>query len=190
MSWFTLENLKSAAEIFGAIVMLLGGIALFTKKARAFFRRLVKALSSIERIEKETTTNGGSSIKDAINRMEERLLTIEHYRKLQISNAPYGVFSSDNHGNVLDMNRKFYEMCGLSRDQCMGMGWLMGVEDNDERDCVRIALRDAINDKRETQVSFHLNGQMVTQHWFPIIDRKNVVLGLMVSTELFSGKKD
>lgn len=185
MDWNSIEHFKLIGEILGLIAVGWGTFLLLTKKVRKFFRDLMNAISSIELIKKEVQTNGGSSLKDAMYRMEEQILIIEHYRKLQISNSPYGVCSCDSNGHVLDMNRKFYEFCGLSRDQCMGMGWFLAIESHDERECVRIAIHDCLTDKRETQVNIKLNGKMVTQHYYPIIDRIGKVVGLMVSTENF-----
>ena len=188
MDWITFEHVKLVGEAITGGVLIWGFLMLFTKRVRNFFWGLMNAINSIEQIKKEVQTNGGSSLKDAMNRMEKRILIIEHYRRLQISNSPYGVSSCDEHGHIQDMNRKFYEMCGLSRDQCMGMGWLLGIETYAERECAKIAIQDCLSDKRETQVSLKLNGKMVTQHYFPIIDQNSKVIGLMMSTEDFVEK--
>lgn len=188
MDWMTIEHVKLVGEAITGAILIWGFIMLFSKKVRKFFSGLLNAINSIEQIKKEVQTNGGTSLKDAMNRMERRILIIEHYRRLQISNSSYGVSTCDSTGHIQDMNRKFYEMCGLSRDQCMGMGWLLAIETHGERECVKIAISDCLNDKRETQVSFKLNGKMVTQHYFPIIDQNSQVVGLMMSTDFFVEK--
>ena len=146
-------------------------------------------MESIEKIKAEFMPNGGSSLKDAINRLEKTTLFLEHSRKLQFAKADYGVCFCDATGKVLDLNRRFYEMTGLSRDQCLNTGWYLAVETNSDRECIRIALEDAINDQRETEVSFRMNGKMVSQHYFPIINRNNVIEAFMVATEDFLPKK-
>lgn len=188
MEWTKIfENSKLIEEVFVITItaggLVWGGYKFFWGKTHAICLRFFNALACIERIQSEFNTNGGASLKDALNRIENKLLYLEYGRRLQIASASYGVSQCDQYGRVVDVNRKFYEMAGLAKDDCIGHNWLVSVKDDKDREAIKKAIHEAIMDKREVFVDFELNKLKVTQHYSPIINKKDMIEGFMVSTE-------
>lgn len=181
MDWDIIEHLKTGCEIIVAIVTIGGVLKACTKKGRNFISRLFNAVGTIEKIQHDLQSNGGSSIRDALTRMEKQLGYLQHSRKIQIANTPYGVCECDKFAKVLDMNRKFYEMTGLSRDQCLDNGWIMAIDSHDKEQ-VKTAITNAILDLREESISFIMNGKRVLQHYYPVMF-KGKLEGFMVTSE-------
>jgi PAS domain S-box-containing protein len=181
MDWDIVEHLKTGCEIIVAVVTIGGLLKASTKKGRNFISRLFNAVGTIEKLQKEFQPNNGSTIRDSLNRMEKQLIYLQHSRKIQIANTTYGICECDQYGRVLDMNRKFYEMTGLSRDQCLDNGWMMAIDSNDKEN-VKKAITNAILDVREESVSFGMNGVRVLQHYYPIIFKEKII-GFMITTE-------
>ena len=181
MDWDIVEHLKTGCEIIVAGLTIFGTLKICTKKDRNFVRRLFNAVGTIEKLQKELQPNNGSSIRDSLNRMEKQLSYLQHSRKIQIANTPYGVCECDQYGKILDMNRKFYEMTGLSRDQCLDHGWMMSVDSRD-KEYVKKAITNAIIDLREESISFIMNGKRVIQHYYPVMF-KGKLEGFMVTSE-------
>ena len=90
---------------------------------RAFFKRLCKGLDSIEAIQKEFKPNSGSSMKDDLSNIKERLTYIENLTSAQMEDDPAAVFVCDSHASNSFCNRTYCRMLGVSRDELMGRSW-------------------------------------------------------------------
>ena len=104
----------------------------------------------------QVRTNGGSSIKDAIVRMEKRVgVLAEEVRYLRVGHdlqteaTNYPQFRADEKGHTVWVNRAMKLAAGLTDDdQVMGTAWLNHVH-KDDRDKVRDNWFLAVAEKRE-----------------------------------------
>lgn len=187
-----------------------GLIAVFNKKIvewiSLFFRivttKIKKKLSmnltcpvpgiqnALNRIQAELHPNGGSSLRDAINRIDARTKTIEaNTRRLQVSHevltevvdVPF--FRSDANGNTTYCSNSLCRLAGIaSSKDYMGMNWLTYVH-NDDVDHVRSSWLVAIAEKRTFLGSFRLvnpySGKTynIVEKATPVLDDNDVVLG-------------
>lgn len=92
-----------------------------------------QVLPIINSLEREFSKNGGKSIKDQINRIDDAVSLAELRSKMIASNLlTTGAFECDATGNYTWANKAACDMFGLSLEDFIGKGWLMGVSD-DER---------------------------------------------------------
>jgi PAS domain S-box-containing protein len=124
-------------------------------------------LPIINSLEKEFSKNGGKSIKDQINRIDDAVSLAELRSKMIASNLlSTGAFECDAAGNYTWANKAACDMFGLSFEEFIGKGWLTSVID-DERANVWKTWIEAINldipyeveytiVNRQTHVSFRV----------------------------------
>ena len=95
-------------------------------------------LKSIEIIKKEVITNGGSSIKDAVNglvdtcnRIEKRQKVIEQRSRSALYHHSEPLFETDKHGNLIWINQKFSDITGQSLHDLEGYNWMTYIHEED-----------------------------------------------------------
>ena len=103
--------------LFAAI---LGGIRVFTR-AYEFSKKINSALSLIET---ELRPNGGSSIKDIINKIHKRQIKLEESQRTVLNTMSLGIWEFDVEGNVIWANQALLKIMGASFDDTKGFGWL------------------------------------------------------------------
>jgi PAS domain S-box-containing protein len=67
-------------------------------------------LRSVEDIKSELTTNGGSSIKDTVNRIDRRQIMIDKRSKAIFYNIKNAILEVDQDGNILWANEAFHNI--------------------------------------------------------------------------------
>lgn len=95
-------------------------------------KHLTRTFTLIEEIEKlcrELEPNHGSSIKDAIHRIEARLMLIEARNDALLSDHSFGIFHCDKSGSNLYVNRTYSRMLAASSEDLLGFGWKNFIED-------------------------------------------------------------
>ncbi len=107
-----------------------------------------KMLGLIESIEKEFKPNGGSSIRDAINRIELRQLMQEQVQHALDQDALKGIWEADSKGKCIRVNRTYQHLTGLSNEACMGFGWINAVHKDDREDLLK-EWEQAVTQQRE-----------------------------------------
>lgn len=107
---------------------------------RGGWRRLKEALTSIEAIRREMFTNGGTSMRDAMNRVtdivkelaKDTAMSVAQNRALSEQSA-IGMFQGDIEGAVIWSNEALRQLTGLRPEQIAGRGWIGGVDAADRR---------------------------------------------------------
>lgn len=84
-------------------------------------------VDSLKHIAGELTTNGGSSIKDAINRIESRQIMIDKRTKAIFYNEKEVIFEVDQHGNILWANKRFHDAMGSKN--ISGLDWVSYIDE-------------------------------------------------------------
>lgn len=127
------EMIVSITKVAGAV----GGFVLVVVNLKKVFKVLynlfVTLPESIKYIEQEFKPNGGSSLKDAIKRIENRQI-IQEQRLLFIldSNPDVGVFETDELGNCTRVSLTYCHMLNKTQDECTGMGWTTALYPEDK----------------------------------------------------------
>lgn len=87
-------------------------------------------LPLINSLDKELSKNGGKSIKDQINRIDDAVSLAELRSKMIASNLiTTGAYECDADGRCTWVNKAYAEMFGLTSEEAYGNGWLSSVDE-------------------------------------------------------------
>lgn len=130
---------------------------------------------------KEVKPNGGSSLRDAVARIEMNQYISDQQRRALLNLAPVPAFESDSTGECIWANRAYLRVVGKSLEEVLGFGWINHIAPNDQ-EVVRARWIEAIKDGRDFVLDYHIltvtgAAQLVHGQAFPIRDIKNQVIG-------------
>lgn len=146
------------------------------------FKKIKETVTLIEKLHDEFKPNGGSSLRDAVNRIEEKILCEQGARRVLSMALDVGVFECDADGLCLWVNQYYTTITGLSPFEARNFGWINAVDIRD-RDGVVEQWDLAIKHKRIFQMEYKLvnilNGipTKVRCHSSPIFNDKNEIIG-------------
>jgi len=146
------------------IVTILGGLGsaagtvygcykLIIKPTFAILRKLKTSFEILEKMQEEFKPNGGSSLRDAINRIETKLLIEQHARRAMSMAMDMGVFETDGNGLCTWINEFYSGLTGISIDEAKGFGWITGVYEGD-RERVTDEWTSAVKQQRIFRLEF------------------------------------
>lgn len=134
----------------------------FYNKIVSIFKKIIDFVfvgfdikKTIKEIQAELKPNGGSSLRDAINKIEKRVDEIsENLNSLKVSHEILSEvvgkpsFRSDSKGNILYWSDSLCRLCGISKaNEYMGLKWLSFVHD-DDRETIKEEWISTIKDQR------------------------------------------
>lgn len=119
-------------------------------------RNFINELSDcIKLVNTELKPNHGSSIKDAISRIDNKINVIDLKNRAYLSHIEIPVIELDSVGNLQWTNRAGYRLFGKDLSELINLGWL-GCIVNEYRDMVESELQDGIRQKRGCSIQFKL----------------------------------
>lgn len=139
----------ATGTISGACYWLWKGLV---KKTITFFTRTYGQWNNMVQ---ELTPNGGSSIKDAIGRIETRQMIEVQVRKALSNDSISGVWEASADGQLTYANRTFQRIVGRSLGDLEGWGWVNSVHPED-REKVLKEWKLALEQEREAQLNFRV----------------------------------
>jgi PAS domain S-box-containing protein len=88
-----------------------------------------KIIPFIDRMDHDFSPNSGKSMRDCIDRIDDSI-RLGELRSKMISNSlvSTGTYECDADGNWTWVNNALVEMFGMSKDEMLHQGWLMGVK--------------------------------------------------------------
>jgi PAS domain S-box-containing protein len=104
---------------------------------------------------KELKPNGGTSMRDAIDRTGDNVARVVTKMKLHEDTFDFGTFQTTSDGLFTSMNEPLLEMCGRDRDEIVDNGWINFVH-YDDRDFVSRHYNEAIDDKTDMDLQFRM----------------------------------
>ncbi len=93
----------------------------------SFYKNQQSIVSSVQEIKKELTTNGGSSIKDTVNRIDRRQVMIDKRSKAIFYNIEKAILEVDENGNILWANEAFHNLMGTKN--LKGLDWVSYIDE-------------------------------------------------------------
>ncbi len=102
----------------------------------------------------ELTPNGGSSIKDAVGRIETRQIIFDQKMKALNNDARFGVWESDSTGKVTYANRTYQRITGRSLEDLENWGWVNTISMSDRE---RVLDDWALSIKQEREFASKFN---------------------------------
>lgn len=133
------------------------------QKARRLISDSEKLLSAMRNLESQLKTNGGTSLRDVVDRIERSadLATVRMTSLINFANN--GVYESDPDGSCRFANRRLCELTGLHPEQHLGNGWVVALHPED-RDRVFTEWRSSVSAAREFVMEYrfiHADGKTV-----------------------------
>lgn len=194
------EGLKVLGVFAGAASALLTITRLF-KALKSGVAKIMKRFSTARRIESDVRdlsskidgviaqlkNNGGSSIKDALDRIETRQSLHEHRQRAIIADMSSGVFETDHEGRCNWVNRRYCMLTGRLPDEIMGYGWRNTIAPED-RDRIGKDWDSALDDQRDFEQEYSiLTPEGVRRHirvrTTKLLDAKGKVAGYLGMVE-------
>lgn len=88
----------------------------------------------IQIISTEFRPNGGSSLRDAINRIEEKITLNEQKTIALIKSFPIGTWISDKNGKYVDVNKSLCKIIGRTESEIKGDNWSNWVHPSEKEE--------------------------------------------------------
>ncbi len=157
-----------------ALVAIATALLLWVKKIRVFLVKVWKKsfgrrAEQLNRIELELVSNHGSSIKDAIRRIEQRQLGVDAFLRTSLNLHDVAIVRTDAEGKLYYINREYQRLTGASISEVRGDGWV-NVIHPDNRDVIVKKWNDSVKSKRE----FHEDIRFITVNGEPFWAHANV----------------
>lgn len=155
----TLAEWESIAVIIASLMAMAPIYNYAIRPMFRFLRSQAKAVmllpelaDSMRQIRNELTTNGGSSLKDAVVRIERR--QAENTQMIQAM-FHHGSFKADTNGSIIDVSKAMCKLFRRSNSELMGNAWITWVAE-DDRDDVEREWNKAILGKRDFDEHFSI----------------------------------
>lgn len=97
-------------------------------------------------ISEEFRPNGGSSLRDAINRIEEKITLQEQKTIALIKSFPIGTWISDKNGKCVDVNKSLCKIMGRTESEIRGDNWSNWIHPEEKDDVFEEWYRCVTND--------------------------------------------
>jgi len=104
------------------------GYQYIIKPVIRFYKNNEYLIQTVNQIKKEVTPNGGSSIKDIINRIDRRQVMIDKRSKAIFYNVDDAILEVDEDGNILWANQKFHDTIGSKN--ISGLDWVSHIDES------------------------------------------------------------
>ena len=104
--------------------------------------------SKLDNIMLQLVPNGGSSIKDSLNRIEDKQSFFSSFLQAQMNVNQKAIFQTDEDGKVVWVNRPHARLTGFQASEVMGEGWI-NVIAPECRQRTMLKWQDAVDSGRE-----------------------------------------
>ena len=88
-------------------------------------------LDTITELSQELVPNGGSSLRDSMNRVEQSVVSLTSKLRMIVQLNEWDAFETDAQGNWTCCTGTFDHATGLEKEQILGYGWMNAVHPDD-----------------------------------------------------------
>lgn len=122
----------------------------------AFIVWAYKLYKTLNYIMAELKPNSGSSLRDAINRIENKVATIDLAQKAYMDvDSPIPIFQTDFEGNLVWVNKAYLKLVSRPMNEVLGTGWELIIP-QEERSRIREEWYRAIKEHRVFEYCYDL----------------------------------
>lgn len=128
--WVQLELWSTRIAAITAVSGAIYGLYRFVKSS------LVKVFgmaNKINMISEQLVSNGGSSLRDCITRIEARQIQVEQRERAFLHTHPSMMYELDEHLSLVWANRIFLDNLDVDSDVVSGYGWHNIISESDRR---------------------------------------------------------
>ena len=160
-------------ELLGVIISIIGGfVAIFRWLYKNVYVPAMKVMDShddvirnIDIIKSELTPNGGSSMKDSLNRIESRQIMVDHRSKAIFYNIAKPIFEINKKGHILWANDNFHKLCG--HKNLKGLDWIALIDEPEREGLLKEVLSCSDTNRELIVNTVCMDGTPVNLHGFP-----------------------
>ena len=134
-----------------------------------------------KRIDEHLTPNGGNSVRDIIDRIDRKLMTLEATQRalLDLHEENAGHFLAGKDGHFFWVSDKFSEIMDREREECLGLEWIESTHES-EKVAVFSNWSLATNNATASNFSFTTkHGLRVRLRSVPVLDQKDKPIGFV-----------
>jgi PAS domain S-box-containing protein len=124
-----------------------------TNQEANYARRNDELDRKLNRILAELRPNGGTSLRDAVDRMSVEVAGIRGVQRKLVNDSLTPSFQCDPIGDCIFANEAYMAIVGRERTEVMGTNWLNCIEPED-RDRVQRAWEDCIYNRRRFELRY------------------------------------
>lgn len=132
-------------ELFSQWVGGIGAAIGFLKVAKAkvynpsmvFVGRVGKTMDVVEQINRELGQNGGKTIRDKVDRIDQMTSMVDARQVALMAALPEPMFWTDMAGDFTLVNRSLEELTGFSRAHMLGTEWVNFIHPQDQTRVVK-----------------------------------------------------
>lgn len=177
------HELEEIGKIVAAIVTIFGIAKILPKlkKIAIFFKNYFLAPLRISKIINELQPNGGSSLRDSINRIENAQTVLSQKLAYSIDRNGCGAFYTSADGALIDVSIGYCRLVGKSDSESLGKGWVYNIAIKDRSRVVQ-DWKDAIDNGAMFSCRYFLINSaeeeiLVICHAYPVKDSKGIING-------------
>ncbi len=116
--------------------------------------RLVEDVAQMkETMRKEFSPNGGSSIRDILDRLESNQVIMAAQQDVQLQTQKLAVIHMDISGDVIKVSEPLCSLLGRSREDLLGRNWIDSICP-EQREEVQLGWETAVEDHRNFTAHF------------------------------------
>ena len=127
-----LRTLKDWLDLLAPFGIASGLVWKFFLQSR--FKEIKDLYQKIQVIAAEFRPNGGSSLRDAINRIEDKIMLQEQKTIAIIKSLRIGTWIADEKGKCIDVNKSLCEIADRTESEILGDNWLNWVHPDEKDD--------------------------------------------------------
>lgn len=126
---FADTTVSGAVSILAAIISALGSSLVTAAITR--WRQRGQLHADVKAIREQVFSNGGSSLRDAVDRIADELHVEREIRRATSQHAAVPLWEADANGNIFWCNASFAKLLGVSTEDLKDHGWLSMVAHDD-----------------------------------------------------------
>lgn len=135
----------------------------------------------------ELKPNHGSSLRDAIDRIEEKLAFLKVMHDLVSDNMGMAYWIVDKNSESVYASKTFLDLLHIQSTEMIGFGWKSFVDNGETQDFTDL-LKSSIQDKREFRSLVELmknNGEKISVkiHAYPFFNSRKTLLGYVITVK-------
>lgn len=177
--------LKDIMEYIVAIGIILSFVTAFIAWIHSIWTHTKKIYRICDILQKEFKVNGGSSLKDALNRIEQsqrdiKLLQLAIYTFWDIKYSE-PMFICSSFGYCLWANKSYLKLIGRTENEIVGSKWESMIHQED-REAVIEEWYNACSDGRSFEFTYRINttdGEILTVKCKTYGDKENGYIGFI-----------
>ncbi len=111
-------------------------------------------MNKVDKIFDELTPNGGTSIKDKIDRMDSGLALVQQVQQAMAADTESALFRTDSEGRCVWVNRTYTRIVGMNLAEVLGHGWQNAIA-QEEREIVVAEWYKSVEENREFSMNYN-----------------------------------